>query len=209
MVSLTTILAIIILVIDFAISIWNAYAGGYNIGILRKQENPSDFTKAVAWSGVGIAFTGITYVMLVVLSFVALFLGYIDTTTASAVLGFDQLVFGLLIIGFGLMITIQSILIAAQRKNIWSIVVAAFNTIIEIVNIFSYIATFQDSVQMVKGISGNRQDEQNLVILVILAILIGYFITHAAYKRGLKKAEGADIGQQGRRNTNPKLSKKI
>ncbi len=191
--ALADILVFVILLFDFGISIWNAYASGYNIGMLRKQQNTSGFTVAAAWSGVGLAFAGITYVLLVVLSYVGAYLGYIDPNTAAAVLGFDELVFGLMIIGFGLMITIQSIIIAAKTKNIWSILIAAVNTIFEVLNIIMYIETFQQSVQMVKGIAGNRRDEQNFAILVILAVVIGYFITQAAYNRGIKKAE----------NTNP------
>ncbi len=197
------ILVLLILIFDFGISIWDAYASGYNIGMLRKQQNTSGFTVAAAWSGVGLAFAGITYVLLVVLSYVGAYLGYIDPATATAVLGFDSLVFGLMIIGFGLMITIQSIIIAAKTKNIWSIVIAAINTIFEVLNIIVYVETFQQSVQMVKGIAGNRKDEQNFAILVILAIVIGYFITQAAYNRGIKKAEDTNIqsigSQQGKK----------
>lgn len=191
--SLADILVIVILIFDFGISIWDAYASGYNIGMLRKQQNTSGFTVAAAWSGVGLAFAGITYVLLVVLSYLGAYLGYIDPNTAAAVLGFDELVFGLMIIGFGLMITIQSIIIAAKTKNIWSILIAAMNTIFEVLNIITYIETFQQSVQMVKGIAGNRRDEQNFAILVILAVIIGYFITQAAYKRGEKKANDTTI----------------
>ncbi|MGC9099348.1 MAG: hypothetical protein ACP5HW_02250, partial [Candidatus Micrarchaeia archaeon] len=64
------IFAIIILAFDFAISIWNAYASGYNIGLIKKRRT-STFSKAAAYSGLGLAFVGITYVLVVVLSFVA------------------------------------------------------------------------------------------------------------------------------------------
>ncbi len=188
MVNLDILLLVVILILDFALSIWNAYASGYNIGMLRKQQNKSEFANVAAWSGVGLAFAGITYVLLVVLAYIAAALGYIDATTAGAVLGFDQIVFGLMIIGFGLMITIQSVIIAAKRKNIMSIIVAVFNVAMEALNIYVYISSFQDSLTMVKGIAGNKNDQQNTVILVILAILIGFFVTRAAYEFGLKKA---------------------
>jgi hypothetical protein len=103
------IIALLILVFDFAVSIWNAYASGYNIGMLRKS-GKGGFTKVAAYSGLGLAFVGITYVLIVVLSFIAYAFQYVSIGVVEYVLALDFLVFGLMIIGFGLMVMIQSII---------------------------------------------------------------------------------------------------
>ncbi|MGC8647732.1 MAG: hypothetical protein ACP5SA_02840 [Candidatus Micrarchaeia archaeon] len=179
------IFAILILALDFAISIWNAYASGYNIGILRKG-SPSSFSKVAAYSGLALAFTGITYVLVVVLSFIAYALQYVGIGVVEYALAFDFVVFGLMIIGFGLMITIQSIELAVKRKSFGSILVAIWNTFAEVWDIASYVEGFKASVSMLKG---NRESRSNALVIVLVAVLIAYFITHAAYKHGLSKAE--------------------
>ncbi|MGC8710453.1 MAG: hypothetical protein ACP5RF_02490 [Candidatus Micrarchaeia archaeon] len=180
-------LLLLILVLDFAISIWNAYASGYNIGLLRKSEH-SGFTAAAAYSGLGLAFTGMAYVLIIVLSALAYYIGYIPITVLEFAVSLDFLVFGLLIIGFGLMVTIQSIIIAAKKKSIGSILIALWNTFAEVFDIISYASGFSESVQMLKR---NSKGSGNAIFIVIVALLIAFFITHAAYRHGLKKARVA------------------
>jgi len=177
-------LLLLILVFDFAISIWNAYASGYNIGLLKKA-NHSGFTKAAAYSGLGLAFTGMAYVLIIVLSALAYYTGYIPITVLDFAISLDFLVFGLLIIGFGLMVTIQSIIIAAKKKSIGSIIIALWNTFAEVFDIVSYASGFSESVQLLKR---NSKGSGNALFIILIALLIAFFITHAAYRHGLKKA---------------------
>jgi len=178
------IIAILILVFDFVVSIWNAYASGYNIGMLKKS-GKGGFTKAAAYSGLGLAFVGITYVLVVVLGFIAYAFQYVSIGVVEYVLALDFLVFGLMIIGFGFMVTIQSIIVAANRKSFGSIAVAIWNTFAEVFDIASYAESFRGTLQIIKS---NREDRGNAYVIIIIALLIGYLITHAAYKHGINKA---------------------
>lgn len=180
------VLAIIILVLDFIISIWNAYASGFNIGLLKNRKS-NRLSVYSSYSGLALAFAGIAYVLIVVLSIVAASLGYVDVGTVQFVLAFDFLVFGLMIIGFGLMVTVQSIIIATERKSIGSILVALWNVFAEVWDIASYVAGFKESVSMLSG--KNREEETNALIIVAVAVLIAFFITHAAYRHGFNKAQ--------------------
>ena len=178
------IIAILILVFDFVVSIWNAYASGYNIGMLKKS-GKGGFTKAAAYSGLGLAFVGITYVLVVVLGFIAYAFQYVSIGVVEYVLALDFLVFGLMIIGFGLMITIQSIIVAANRRSFGSIAVAIWNTFAEVFDIASYVESFRGTLQIIKS---DRDDRGSAYLIIIIALLIGYIITHAAYKHGINKA---------------------
>ncbi|MGC8687640.1 MAG: hypothetical protein ACP5RM_02995 [Candidatus Micrarchaeia archaeon] len=179
------IIAALILIFDFVISVWDAYASGYNIGILRKADKGS-FSLVASYAGLGLGFVGITYVMIIVISLLAYAVGYVGPGVVEYAMAFNFLVFGLLIIGFGTVITIQSIMVAAKRRNFMSIFLAIYNTIALVWDIAIYAEGFRSAVGILKG---DRNDRGNAMIIVLAAVLVAFFITHAAYKRGLKKAE--------------------
>ena len=191
------ILTVLILAIDFGFSIWNAYASGLNIETLRRGGG-SSWLRAVAYSGLGLAYAGASYVMIIVVGYVAYAFGYVSSDVVDGVLGFDFLVFGVLIIGFGLMVTIQSIIVAVRRRSLGSVLVAAWNIFAEIWDIGSYVEGFSDAVSMVKGSADDKRDETSLIIIVIVALLIAYFIVHAAYIHGKRKAQGLGSSSDNR-----------
>ena len=186
--SMVDILTVLILIVDFGFSVWNAYASGLNVGMLRRQGG-SSWLRAVAYSGLGLAYSGVSYVMLIVVGYAAYALGYISSDVVGGVLGLDFLFFGLLIIGFGLMVTIQSIIVAVRRRSFGSIAIAIWNTFAEIWDIASYAEGFGDAISLVRGTASDEKDETSLILVVIVALLIAYFIVHAAYIHGKKKAE--------------------
>ena len=134
-------LTLLILLFDVIVSIWNAYASGYNIGLLRKS-NGGGFNEVASYAGLCLAFAGIVYVMIVVLSYLAYFFDYVTEDTVNFALSLDFIVFGVLIIGFGFVIAIQSIIIASQRRNFWSILTAIYNGFVEILDIASLYFRF-------------------------------------------------------------------
>jgi len=191
------ILTVLILALDFGFSVWNAYASGLNIETLRRGGG-SSWLEAVAYSGLGLAYAGASYVMLIVVGSVAYALGYVSADVVAGVLGLDFLVFGALIIGFGLMVTIQSIIVAYRRRSFGSIAIAAWNIFAEIWDIASYLEGFGDAVSMVKGTGSDERDETSLILIVIVALLIAYFIVHAAYMHGKRKAQAMGSSSGGR-----------
>ena len=115
--GLGLIITIIIIAFDFLISMWDAYAGGYSLGMMNKNGDSSKFRKVSAYAAVGLGLVGATYVMAIVIGFIAYYLAYISLSTLEFVLSFDFIFLGILIIGFGFIITIQSIIIAAKRRG--------------------------------------------------------------------------------------------
>jgi len=168
-----------------------------NIETLRRGGG-SSWLEAVAYSGLGLAYAGASYVMLIVVGSVAYSLGYVSADVVAGVLGLDFLVFGALIIGFGLMVTIQSIIVAYRRRSFGSIAIAAWNIFAEIWDIASYVEGFGDAVSMVKGTGSDERDETSLILIVIVALLIAYFIVHAAYMHGKRKAQAMGSSSGGR-----------
>ena len=187
---LVDILTILILAIDFGLSIWNAYASGLNVETLRR-EGGSSWLRVVAYSGLGLAYSGASYVMVIVVGYAAYALGYVSADAVDGVLGLDFLFFGILIIGFGLMITIQSIIVAFRRRSFGSVAIAIWNVFAEIWDIASYAEGFGEAVSLVRGAGSDERDETSIVLIVIVALLIAYFIIHAAYIHGKRKVQGS------------------
>jgi len=177
------VLTLLILLFDAIVSVWNAYASGYNIGLLKKDYG-GGFTRVASYAGLGLAFAGMVYVLVVVLSFLAYFFDYVTEDTVTYALSLNFLVFGALIIGFGLVITIQSVIIASQRRNFWSILTALYNGFAEILDIASYISGFKEAVQ---ATSSDKRGSGNALVIILVAVLIGFFIIYGAFRQGYNK----------------------
>jgi len=186
--GLGLIITIAIIAIDFLISMWDAYAGGYSLGMIKKNGDTSKFRKVSAYAAVGLGLVGATYVIAIVLGFIAYYLAYISLSTLSFILSFDFIFLGILIIGFGFIITIQSIIIAAKRRSIWSILIALYNSFAVAFDIYVYIESFKESMSVIRSTS--RRSQGNGLMIVLIAVLLAAVIVHAAYKHGYKKALG-------------------
>lgn len=198
------IITVLIIAFDFLISMWDAYAGGYSLGTIKKNGDQSKFRKISAYAAVGLGLVGATYVMAIVIGFIAYYLAYISLSTLEFVLSFDFIFLGILIIGFGFIITIQSIIIAAKRRNAWSILIALYNSFAMAFDIYIYVTSFRESMSVIRRTG--RRSQGNGLMIVLLAALIAAIMVHAAYKHGYKKALGAESqpssrGGRGFRNT--------
>jgi hypothetical protein len=190
---------IIILGIDFLISIWNSYQSGLILGLMERHEIPEvTFEKVCAYSGLGEAYAGLTYVLIILIGYIALQLQKISAQTFQVLLALNFVVFGFLIIGFGVMITVQSIIIAYKERTFKSIFIALYNTFAEVWDIANYIEGFKQATAILRGSrssekgwgGGSRKNEGQgaVLIIVIIAMLLAFFIVHAAYEHGKKKA---------------------
>ncbi|MCI4352360.1 MAG: hypothetical protein L3K14_03105 [Thermoplasmata archaeon] len=182
--DLGTLFLVVILVIDVVISIWNAYAAGLSLTLLKGQSG-QNFAKAAAVAGLGLAFAGMAYAMLVVFSFIALYVGYLSVVELVVVLSFDFIVFGAMIIGFGLVVTAQSIAIAYRRRSWGSIAVSAWNVFAEVWDITIYVEGFRAAYS---SMSGSGRGRVNLYAVIALALLVAFFVTYAAYRHGVRSA---------------------
>jgi hypothetical protein len=185
-VGLMGLLLVLLLIVDIVISLWNAYASGYNIGMIRKSKAKAGaLTRAAAYSGLGLGFAGIAYVLIMAISYIAYALGYVGAGVVSYAASLNFLVFGFLIIGFGLMVTIQSIAIAVKKRSLFSIVIALWNVFAEVWDIASYVQGFKEATGVIRG---NRNSRNGAIEITLISVLLAFFITHAAYRHGLNKA---------------------
>lgn len=187
MVDTTYLLLAAVIVFDFVVSLWNAYASGSVWGLLRHQPGKT-LSKVCAFAGLGLAFAGMAYATIIILSWVALQVGFLAIWDFVYLASFDFLVFGAMIIGFGLVITAQSIAIAYRRRSFGSIAIATWNTFAEVWDIATYAQGFRTAAAVVKG---DRQDRSNILAILAIAVAIALIITYFAFRAGLRKAAGA------------------
>ena len=187
MVDLATAFLVVVLVFDFVVSLWNAYASGVTWTLVRNQPGHR-FEKAAAIAGIGLAFVGMAYVLLIVLSFLALFLALIAVGDFLFLVSLDFLVFGALIIGFGVVVTAQSIAIAYRQRNFGAIAIASWNVIAEIWDVAIYAEGFRSAAS---AVSSGERNRVNLYAIVAVAVGVAFLITYVAYRQGVRRAEGA------------------
>ncbi|AAR39259.1 NEQ415 [Nanoarchaeum equitans Kin4-M] len=181
---------ILIAILDIVLSIWNAYASGYNSVLLRKLEFSNDW-KITLFSianqfALVLAFAGATYGTAIILGYILMYLHYISYKALIALLSLNNLVFGGLIVFTGIVITIQSIVQASVTKKAIDIGVAIYNTIASLFNLIQYIQAFPALTE-----TWNESEEENknqALIVLALAAFIGIVLTFYAYKMGREKA---------------------
>ncbi len=185
-------LVLLFAIIDIIISVWNAYAAGYNSVILRKLEekNVTDwrvtlFSLANQFALV-LAFAGATYGTALLLGYILTALGYITYSTLIALYSLNSLVFGGLIVFTGIVIAIQSIVQAYYSRKGIDIAVAIYNTIASIWNVIQYISSFEALLGTWQ--SSEEEDKNRALIILALASIIGIVLTFYAYQLGRKKA---------------------
>lgn len=186
MATLTDIFLVLILLFSFVISIWNAYASGVTWTLLR-NERGHRFAKAAAVAGLGLAFAGMAYAVLIVISYAALFLSVLSVGDFLYLVSFDFLVFGALIIGFGLVVTAQSVAIAVQERKLGSIAIAAWNVFAEVWDITIYAEGFRDASSVV----GRERGRTSLYAIIAAALGVAFLITFVAFRHGSRRAEAS------------------
>jgi len=177
---------ILIVIFDILISIWNAYNAGKALEYMKLNNIESDWPRMVAYSTLILSFAGAAYANTSLLSIAAYYLGYIDIYTLLGVLSFSFLVFGFLIILFGIVVTINSIIVASKTRRFFDIAIAIYNSIAVIWDIYSYIEGFSTAFSILRNQFGNeeRNSQGVFVLIIIAAVLIAIFMVYGAFKYG-------------------------
>jgi hypothetical protein len=180
------ILYLLIVIFDILISIWNAYNAGKALEYMKLNNIENDWPRMVAYSTLILSFAGAAYGNASLLSIVAYYLGYIDIYTLLGVLSFSFLIFGFLIILFGIVITVNSIIVASKTKRFFDILIAIYNSIAVIWDIYSYIEGFSAAFNILRNqfVNEDRNSQGVFILIIIAAILIAVFMVYGAFKYG-------------------------
>lgn len=156
-----------------AISLWNSYSSGQ---MYELADNT--WLKVVAVSGGILGFVGLTYSVIMA----AVALGHLGQQYLLA----TNVILGLPIIIFGIIITIDSIIIAYKRKSIWSVAIALYNTVSTAWNIFVWMESLKEVGGFGEAASDLADEDARLTVLV--AGIAGLLISYGLFQLGRKKA---------------------
>lgn len=177
------------MIINFFLSLWNAYASGQNMVFLENYKGKfKEFFMIANSFGLLLAFSGVAYTTIFFISYIASLVGYINVNTLNVIASYNLLVFGGLITVSGLVIAVESILIAYLKRNFFSIFIALYNVIASIWNLYAYISSFETARNIISSNNDDR-DSGKIVLILIISVLIAFFITYNFYNLGKKKAK--------------------
>jgi hypothetical protein len=187
----------LIWVVNFGISIWNAYAVGK---CWVESKHAGGWPRFLAWMGAIMSASGFTWCYLILLALLAWYAGWLTQGQIEVALNLGYLLVIPGVLFSGLMITVDSWAAAYRRRTLASYGTAAYNTFAQISNTYYAVndmgKAFRNVVGFFKGDSRNGdsgKDNSNAVLLVILLVLLalaGGILTTAAIIHRLAASEG-------------------
>ncbi len=187
----------IMLVVNFAISWWNARTVGK---MWSESKAIGGFPRVLAISGYIMSIAGFTMVyvtiLMVLVSTLGTYFEFLDQATAELLMSFvgdlSYVLIMMAIIPTGIIIWINSLITFWKHKNLRTGGVALWNTIATVSNVISAARHMPSAFNGIKkALSNNDRGSGNIIILgiiiVLAAILGGYFTASAIMHRQDRK----------------------
>jgi hypothetical protein len=181
----------LIWLLNFGISIWNAYAVGRS---WVETKHHGGWPRFMAWMGAIMSASGFSWCYLIILAFAAYSFEWINQRQleASFNLGYILLIPGILF--SGLMITLDSWAQAYRTRRIGDFGIAAYNTFAQIHNSYRALNDFPRAFGSVfdffRSGDGDRDSDNKggiailvVIVLVAVALLAGVLTTAFIIKR--------------------------
>ena len=185
------VLIVLMWLLNFGISIWNAYAVGKS---WAEAKAAGGWPRVMCWSGAVMSASGFTWCYLILLGWIGYQFDFITPEQLGVAfnLGYILLIPGILL--SGLMITLDSWARAFRQGGFMNYGVAIYNTYAQIHNTYSAITSFGEAFRNVSdffGGSGSRsRDDRDdgralfmVVLLVVAALAAGILSTMFIIRR--------------------------
>jgi hypothetical protein len=175
-----TFVIILVWVVNFGLSVWNAYAVGK--GWVETRHH-GGWPRFMAWMGAIMSASGFTWCYLILLGFIGYGLNWLDLDDLGVALnlGYILLIPGILFAG--MMIMLDSWARAYRSRRILDFGVAAWNTYAQIHNTYNAINGFGKAFGSVADSFSSRKGDRKgagiivVIILVAVALLAGVLTT--------------------------------
>ena len=191
-------LIILVWLLNLGISIWNAYAVGL---AWVETKHAGGWPRLVAWAGAAMSAAGFSWCYLLILTYAAQGLDWLDTAHVQVALqmGYILLIPGVL--AAGMVITLDSWARAYRARTLANIGRAAWNSYVQIHNTFHAIRDFDKAFGSVvdafkssgsnSGDSGSDSSSKKstgvvfilIFVLVVVALLSGILTTAVIISR--------------------------
>lgn len=173
------ILVIVLLIWNFAVSAWNAYAVGSSWA--KIEATGGLFGKIMLWCGWIMSAIGFTWCYLFFIGFIMYIAGWLDQDAVSAMFSLGYLIIIIPALGTGLIITINSWANAYRDRSVGNVAIAAYNTSAQFYNSYRALSAIPEALKNVieffaksaGGSGGGKRDGKGAAgILVIIALII-------------------------------------
>jgi hypothetical protein len=199
---------ILIWLLNFGISIWNAYAVGT---AWVETKHAGGWPRIVAWAGAVMSASGFSWCYLIILTYAAYGLEWLDSSHVSAAMYLGYLVLIPGILSSGMVITLDSWARTYRQTTLGNLGRAAWNTYAQIHNTFNAVSDLDTAFGSVidalrsKGSGGSDSSDKKggavafilVFVLVMLALLSGVLTTAVIISRvaGNTKLPEESVGE--------------
>ena len=179
-------LLILILALNFCISWFNCYSVG---GIWTESKALGGFVRVLAWCGAIQAAIGFSSVIGFLIGYALFATGHLPARVANGAVSLWYLIVIVPLLGTGLIITIQSWIVAFRERRLTDMGVAAYNTFAQIHNMYGAVDGIGKALGGVADLfKGDSDDNSALpailaVGLVVVALGGGILLTWLLIKR--------------------------
>ena len=175
----------VLLCINFAISWFNCYAVG---GMWAESKALGGWPRLLAWCGAIQSAIGFSSVIGFALGAALHAFGYLPPSVAKAAVSLWYLLIIIPAIGTGLIITIESWIIAFRERSLLNMGTAAYNTFAQIHNMYGAIDGIGDALSGVGDLFFSDSDDDAPVLLLTIvlvgaALFGGIFLTYALIRK--------------------------
>lgn len=163
------IMLFVLLALNFGVSWLNCWAVG---GVWIESKALGGFPRVLAWCGAIQAAIGFSGVIGFVLGAIALQLGVLPKSAASGAAGLWYLLIIVPALGTGLIITIQSWLVAFRERSLANMGVAAYNTLAQAHNMAGAVRGVGDAFGAVSSLFSRDDDDDAVAMLAIVLVVM-------------------------------------
>ena len=179
---------LIIMLINLGISFYNARSAGQ---VWAESKAIGGWLRLLVWCGAIQAAIGFTMVYLIIVSYIAVSVGYISPQLMGVLFNLVYLMIIVPAIGTGIIITIQSWIAVARERSLMNIGTAGWNTFATAYNTYNAIQSFGPALSSVQeGFSGlfdEDSDSDNstyrVILLAAIVLLAGVVTTSVIIRR--------------------------
>ena len=205
-----TSLIILVWLLNFGLSVWNAYATGL---AWVEAKHAGGWPRITAWAGAAMSAAGFSWCYLLILSYAAYGLEWLDLEHVALALRMGYVLLVPAVLAAGMVITLDSWARTYRRRTLANIGRAAWNTYAQIHNTFHAVRDFDTAFGSVLdkfggSSSSDDSDKKNPVAvfllvfaLTIFALLSGILTTAVIINRvagntELPASDGAEAEKQ-------------
>jgi hypothetical protein len=166
------ILLFLLMLLNFAISWYNAYAVGKS---WVESKAVGGWIHMVTWSGAIMSAIGFSSVYIFIMALIAAATGYLPGNAIEAMVGLWYLIIIIPLLTTGLLITIESWRVALRERSLLNMGVAGWNTFSQAYNTYSAITSVGDVFGKVSSFFSSDDEDvsSSLMAKVLLLVVIG------------------------------------